>query len=100
MPRLVSERGPALVSEDLNEHLDEIGIYHIYASPYHPQTNGKIEKWHKSLKTNVYVHSYDKLDDVFYGRRDSIVKKRSDKKIFTMNYRKEMNKIENKVMSV
>jgi len=55
MPRLVSDRGPALVSEDFNDHLDKIGIYHIYASPYHPQTNGKIERWHKSLKTNVYV---------------------------------------------
>ena len=128
MPRLVSDRGPALVSEDLNEHLDDIGIYHIYASPYHPQTNGKIERWHKSLKTNVYVHNYDKLDelkknvgrfishynknryheslgnvtpdDVFYGRRESIVKKRNEKKIFTVNYRKEMNKKENQVMSV
>jgi len=39
-------------------------------------------------------------DDVFYGRREMIVKERSEKKVFTMNYRKEMKKIENKVMSV
>lgn len=123
MPKLVSDRGPALVSDDLNEYLDEVGIYHIYAAAYHPQTNGKIERWHKSLKTNVYVHDYNKLDelkksvgtfisyynknryheslgnvtpdDVFYGRRDEIVKARSEKKIITMEHRKEVNRMQN-----
>lgn len=120
MPKLVSDRGPALISGELNEHLDSVGIYHIYAAPYHPQTNGKIERWHKSLKMNIYVHEYNKvdelkrnvgrfisyynkkryheslgnvaLDDVYYGRRKEIVKIRSEKKIFTMNKRKEMNR--------
>lgn len=123
MPKLVSDRGPALMSHELNEHLDEVGIYHIYAAPYHPQTNGKIERWHKSLKMNVYVHNYNRLDelkknvgsfisyynkrryheslgnvtpdDVFYGRRDEIVAARSKKKILTMTKRKEVNQMIN-----
>ena len=123
MPKLVSDRGPALMSEELNEHLDEAGIYHIYAAPYHPQTNGKIERWHKSLKMNVYVHNYNRLDelkknvgtfisyynkkryheslgnvtpdDVFYGRRAEIVAARSEKKIFTLGHRKEVNQMIN-----
>lgn len=123
MPKLVSDRGPALMSEELNEHLDEVGIYHIYAAPYHPQTNGKIERWHKSLKMEVYVHNYDRLDelkknvgmfisyynkrryheslgnvtpdDVFYGRREEIVTARSEKKILTMRTRKEVNQMIN-----
>jgi len=59
MPNLVSDRGPALISHELNDYLDDKGIHHILASPYHPQTNGKIERWHKSMKMKVKQHVYD-----------------------------------------
>lgn len=128
MPNLVSDRGPALISEDLNEYLDKVGIHHIYASPYHPQTNGKIERWHKSLKMSLYLHSYDQVDtlkanigkfighynkhryheslgnvtpdDVFYGRREEVIKARSEKKVITLQRRKEVNQLKNYALGV
>ena len=59
MPNLVSDRGPALISNELKDYLNEQSIHHILASPYHPQTNGKIERYHKSLKSVVKLYIYD-----------------------------------------
>ncbi|MDC1175580.1 DDE-type integrase/transposase/recombinase [Bacteriovoracaceae bacterium] len=53
MPNLVSDRGAPLISGDLKDYLHDQEIHHILASPYHPQTNGKIERYHKSLKSKV-----------------------------------------------
>lgn len=118
-PRLVTDRGPALISEDFNGYLKEKGIHHILASPYHPQTNGKIERYHRSMKERVLLNVYDaptKLkveigkyishhnkrryhealgnvspDDVYYGRRDRILEARSKLKIETLRRRKIKN---------
>ena len=55
-PRLLSDNGPAYVSKDLREYLAERGMTHIRGKPYHPQTQGEIERYHRSMKNVVKLN--------------------------------------------
>ena len=57
-PRLLSDNGPSYVSTALGEWLAEHGMQHTRGQPYHPMTQGKIERWHRSLKNQVLLENY------------------------------------------
>ncbi len=49
-PRIISDNGPQFIAKDFKEFIRISGMTHVRASPYYPQSNGKIKRWHKSLK--------------------------------------------------
>jgi transposase InsO family protein len=118
-PRLLSDNGPCYVSKALKEYLEQEGISHTRGKPYHPMTQGKIERYHRSMKNILLLENYyspdeltDQLDlfidyynngryhealnnltpaDVYYGRgRDNLVRQKRIKKN-TMLQRKRYN---------
>ena len=57
-PRLLSDNGSSYVSGDLAEWLQNKGMKHSRGAPYHPQTQGKIERWHQTLKNRILLENY------------------------------------------
>ena len=49
--RVISDNGPQFVAKSFKEYIRVCGMTHVRTSPFYPQSNGKIERWHKSLKT-------------------------------------------------
>jgi transposase InsO family protein len=56
---LLSDNGSGYLSRKFSEYLRLVGIKHIVASPYHPQTNGKIERYHRTIKGKINLIPYD-----------------------------------------
>ena len=50
-PRIISDNGPPFIARDFKEFIRISGMTHVKTSPYYPQSNGKIERWHQSLKS-------------------------------------------------
>jgi len=57
-PRLLSDNGSSYIAGDLADWLDERDMKHIRGAPYHPQTQGKIERWHQTLKNRILLENY------------------------------------------
>ncbi len=117
--RLLSDNGAGYVSRAFRDYLHLVGIGHILAAPYHPQTNGKVERYQQSLKREVNQLPYelpghlekaiaDFVDyynfrryhkalsnvtpaDVLYGRREAILQRRKEVQTLTINRRRDYN---------
>ncbi len=57
-PRLVSDNGTSYISGELAEYLQHNDMKHTWGRPYHPQTQGKIERWHRSMKSQILLENY------------------------------------------
>jgi putative transposase len=57
-PRLLSDNGSSYVSDDLAKWLNAHNMDHVRGAPYHPMTQGKIERWHQTLKNRILLENY------------------------------------------
>ena len=57
-PRLLSDNGSSYISDDLAKWLDANNMDHVRGAPYHPMTQGKIERWHQTLKNRILLENY------------------------------------------
>jgi putative transposase len=63
-PRISSDNGPQFIAKDFKEFIRICGMIHVKTSPYYPQSNGKMERWHKTLKGDcIRVLTPLSLDD-------------------------------------
>ena len=118
--KLLSDNGSGYVSRAFRDYLRLVGIGHIKAAPFHPQTNGKVERYQQSLKREVNQLPYElpsQLEqaianfvdyynhrryhkalgnvtpaDVLYDRREKILKRRKEVQIQTINRRRDYNR--------
>jgi putative transposase len=57
-PRLLSDNGSSYIAGDLADWLEDQGMDHVRGAPLHPQTQGKIERWHQTLKNRILLENY------------------------------------------
>ena len=57
-PRLLSDNGSSYISSDLAKWLNSQNMEHTRGAPYHPMTQGKIERWHQTLKNRILLENY------------------------------------------
>jgi transposase InsO family protein len=57
-PRLLSDNGSSYIAGDLADWLEKKGMDHVRGAPLHPQTQGKIERWHQTLKNRILLENY------------------------------------------
>jgi len=63
-PRLLSDNGPCYISSELRSYLNDNGLTHTRGRPYHPMTQGKIERYHRSMKNILLLDNYYSPDDL------------------------------------
>ena len=119
-PRLLSDNGSSYISGELAEWLEDQKMDHVRGAPYHPQTQGKIERWHQTLKNRILLENYylpgdlqQQIDafvnhynhrryheslqnltpaDVYFGRGQTILKRRERIKRKTIETRRLLHR--------
>ena len=115
-PRLLSDNGSCYISGELAEWMQKQEMEHIRGAPFHPQTQGKIERWHQTMKNRILLENYylpgdleqqigvfvdhynnhhyhESLNnvtpaDVYFGRDKDILRERKKIKKQTIQYRR------------
>lgn len=118
-PRLLSDNGSCYISKELSEYMEEHDMKHVRGRPNHPQTQGKIERYHRSMKNVIKLEHYYSTEelkrrlaefidyynnhryheslenctpsDVYHGRHYEILKMRKQVKLKTMKKRRKMH---------
>lgn len=118
-PRLLTDNGPAYLSKDLARFLKRKHLEHIRGAPYHPMTQGKIERFHRSMKNVILLQNYyspsglekalaefveydnneryhESLDnltpaDIYFGKFEEVLSRREETKRKTMQQRRSQN---------
>ncbi|QEH80966.1 IS3 family transposase [Sphingomonas sp. C8-2] len=57
-PRLLSDNGPSYIAGELAQYIEAQKMSHVRGAPCHPQTQGKIERWHQTLKNRILLENY------------------------------------------
>ena len=57
-PKLLSGNGPSYIASELSGWIEAQGMSHVRGAPLHPQTQGKIERWHQTLKNRILLENY------------------------------------------
>ena len=120
-PRLLSDNGSAYISKELKRYLEANEIRHIRIKPYHPMTQGKIERYHRSMNNLILLDHYycpseleerirewvdyynnhryhEAIDNVtpsdkYFGRDQEVLKNRMKLKTQTIRERRKINKM-------
>ena len=118
-PALLTDNGPGFLSRALEEFLKVRAMKHVVAAPYHPETNGKLERYHRTAKATINLFIYQSPEalaqameqfvryynyeryhealgnitpaDVYYGRRDAILARREEVKQDSLESRRVAN---------
>ena len=57
-PRLLSDNGPCYIAGELADYIEANKMSHVRGAPFHPQTQGKIERWHQTMKNRILLENY------------------------------------------
>jgi len=57
-PRLLSDNGPSYIAAELAQYIEAKNMSHVRGAPFHPQTQGKIERWRQTLKNRILLENY------------------------------------------